>query len=621
LINAEVLANAVRQHEGGSKTAGYGAPKAEQQQQQRNSHSSAGSSDSSRGRRLLTTSLDTIDEDLEWDGEADEEGEGEGDAVVVKQVDEEGEPQQQQQVASKGYAAVGDTASATASALWTSNKKQRMSPTAVSEEEEEEDSGSGSGSGSAGSNGIASAASAARTAIAALTLADNREREPAAVFHAGSGSNAHRSNGNSGGSGIRRSGTYLRRSALADLLESARSGGSNDSHTVFRPTRRMVFSTGIVNKGFVGDSFVGGQGNHLGGAVTAAEGARTKSGTSLVPLGAAFESVRGASIGSNNETTAAEGDDDIPAQTNGEFEDSFGRGVVGGYRRHQFQWPSRNGIEGTEEEEAAAPGAIQSYSKVVLSQGQALLDPEMSLSLGKNPLSWFTDRRKAYDAQQREFQAQSAAAQSIHPQNDVSHDIADFSLVRSLQSPSAVGTGTGAGVSAAVVVPSIVVTDRAAAAAVAATTTTTATTESGETSRALALPNSVVAGSSRSGGFSCEEQERQQQQLIQQQQQLLVQQQQDMQQLLLDSSASNSNYITLKLPAHSIRVGKSWESSKDGTVGSIMEVFNLSVPSGEGNEFSSGGVGATSAYLASTDAEVEIHCVILGAKLIVSDQS
>jgi len=69
---------------------------------------------------------------------------------------------------------------------------------------------------------------------------------------------------------------------------------------------------------------------------------------------------------------------------------------------------------------------------------------------------------------------------------------------------------------------------------------------------------------------------------------------------------SDSNFMTLKLPASSIRVGKSWSTSKEGTVESLMDVFNIS----KNDESEEGGLYG--------EASVEINCIILGAKLVVS---
>jgi len=68
---------------------------------------------------------------------------------------------------------------------------------------------------------------------------------------------------------------------------------------------------------------------------------------------------------------------------------------------------------------------------------------------------------------------------------------------------------------------------------------------------------------------------------------------------------AESNFMTLKLPASSIRVGKSWADSRDGSVDTLMEVFNIS-KNHEG---------------VYDDASVEINCIILGAKLVVSQSA
>jgi len=83
------------------------------------------------------------------------------------------------------------------------------------------------------------------------------------------------------------------------------------------------------------------------------------------------------------------------------------------------------------------------------------------------------------------------------------------------------------------------------------------------------------------------------------------------------------NFITLQLPASSIRVGKSWSNSKDGTIQSIMEVFNLTADSVHtGGEQSNRSASSSNNFFMKSlpaDASVEISCIIIGAKLIMRE--
>lgn len=80
---------------------------------------------------------------------------------------------------------------------------------------------------------------------------------------------------------------------------------------------------------------------------------------------------------------------------------------------------------------------------------------------------------------------------------------------------------------------------------------------------------------------------------------------------------SSANLVTVRLPATSVRTGKSVTDSKEGTVEGIMQMFNLTkenVVSGDKQAFS---------LLQSSiaDASVEINCIILGAKLVLNSPS
>jgi len=83
------------------------------------------------------------------------------------------------------------------------------------------------------------------------------------------------------------------------------------------------------------------------------------------------------------------------------------------------------------------------------------------------------------------------------------------------------------------------------------------------------------------------------------------------------------NFITLQLPASSIRVGKSWSNSKDGTIQSIMEVLNITADSVHtvGDQSNRSTPSSNTPFMKSlpADASVEISCIIIGAKLIMRE--
>lgn len=84
------------------------------------------------------------------------------------------------------------------------------------------------------------------------------------------------------------------------------------------------------------------------------------------------------------------------------------------------------------------------------------------------------------------------------------------------------------------------------------------------------------------------------------------------------------NFITLQLPASSIRVGKSWSNSQDGTLQSIMEVFNMTISdnmkdTNNTNNINNSDMNHIYSHISSSDASVEISCIIVGAKIIIRD--
>lgn len=81
-------------------------------------------------------------------------------------------------------------------------------------------------------------------------------------------------------------------------------------------------------------------------------------------------------------------------------------------------------------------------------------------------------------------------------------------------------------------------------------------------------------------------------------------------QALLSQFMSKANRVTVTLPASSVRMGKSLSDSTGSTVESIMQLFNLTSLN-EDDDMSL-------LRNTSVDASVEINCIILGAKLILS---
>ena len=87
---------------------------------------------------------------------------------------------------------------------------------------------------------------------------------------------------------------------------------------------------------------------------------------------------------------------------------------------------------------------------------------------------------------------------------------------------------------------------------------------------------------------------------------------------LLGRLLSEANHVTVTVPATSVRMGKSVQDSEDGTMESLMEMFNLSLDDDKNNNQT-----FTKPVLHNTllsDASVEINCIILSAKLIMNGQ-
>ena len=84
-------------------------------------------------------------------------------------------------------------------------------------------------------------------------------------------------------------------------------------------------------------------------------------------------------------------------------------------------------------------------------------------------------------------------------------------------------------------------------------------------------------------------------------------------QALLSQFLSKANRVTVTLPASSVRMGKTLSDSTDSTVESIMQMFNLTSLNDEDDKLLLRNT--------SVDASVEINCIILGAKLVLSSPS
>lgn len=112
--------------------------------------------------------------------------------------------------------------------------------------------------------------------------------------------------------------------------------------------------------------------------------------------------------------------------------------------------------------------------------------------------------------------------------------------------------------------------------------------------------------------------------------------------LPLQSALSDANIMIIKLPASAIRVGKSWADSDDGTIESIMRVFNMAPTTagtplhsrnGSNDHSSRSNHGSGRNDVSNTTAlpvldgddyahaSVEISCAIVGAKFVLMDTS
>lgn len=223
---------------------------------------------------------------------------------------------------------------------------------------------------------------------------------------------------------------------------------------------------------------------------------------------------------------------------------------------------------------------VQSYSKVIMTQGQALLDP--SLSLHKNPFAWAREMYGAKYAGSTEhttFTGEDAEKESSFEPTiteadegmDVDHSNGHENHSSPVVKPIPVVTTMPMDISTT---PS----DANAVVPVYTSTNTLDTTTTTTIAKAALPALPYLAHGQTENEVNG-----------------------------LHKLLSDSNFMTLKLPASSIRVGKSWSASKEGTVESLMDVFNIS----RNNEDKEG-------QMYGGEASVEINCIILGAKLVVS---
>lgn len=206
---------------------------------------------------------------------------------------------------------------------------------------------------------------------------------------------------------------------------------------------------------------------------------------------------------------------------------------------------------------------VQSYSKVILTQGQALLDP--SLSLKKNPFAFrgFNTNARTSGGNSRDSGSDSEGSDAEPTITDLEDEVMDIDTTSTVAANHSVPVVTVKTADATADVPA------SESNAVVPVYTTRTLNSNTLTSNLPAVIHSAEHMDS-------------------------------VQKLLAES-----NFMTLKLPASSIRVGKSWSDSRDGSVDALMEVFNISKTD-------------DGAY---DDASVEINCIILGAKLVVSQSS
>ena len=310
-------------------------------------------------------------------------------------------------------------------------------------------------------------------------------------------------------------------------------------------SRQVIFSSGVVNRGLVEDSYV----YH----------------TPTVDTLSAHVKV---------ENQTEEGEGEIHTE-----EEEFHRGDT-------YNWPASQAFGYT----------VQSYSKVVLTEGQALLDP--SLELSKNPFSW--TRAMFRSARQGEDEEEHMHTHA-HSGSESGEDSVEEGM--EVEEPQEEVYRHPAAIAAPVAVP---VLPSAAASA------ENGGDHNSRESKAI-VPLSAAAGSHEPQYNPAHLPALLHNNAVSLSSHHHTDDQSDVhtEHSVLNKLLAESNFLTLKLPASSIRVGKSWGDSQSGTVENLMEVFNITT--GDTTQQSS------FTFPADASASVEINCIILGAKLVLSD--
>jgi len=319
-------------------------------------------------------------------------------------------------------------------------------------------------------------------------------------------------------------------------------------------SRQVIYSSGVVNRGLVEDSVA--YPDH--------------------PVRHSF----GMFDHDNNETAGEAEGDEI-------------------FDTHEYNWPASQAFD----------YAVQSYSKVVMTDGQALLDPAMVLN--KNPFQWarpmynnkYRNNRNVEDDERAPTIVENRDDEGFVEDMDVSEDSAT----------AAAATTTSAGVSGSRVSTQM---SRPMRALPDPSALNAADLQAHATRGSIVVPQTQLqlAPVVKQEYGAEHDHNRNNLPAVIESNHHAFESMYDRatEQSVMNKILSGSNFITMKVPASSIRVGKTWSDSKSGTVESLMEVFNITSPD-SGSENNSFGMPLTA------DASVEINCIILGAKLVVSE--
>jgi hypothetical protein len=337
---------------------------------------------------------------------------------------------------------------------------------------------------------------------------------------------------------------HLRRSQAASAVHPAARTAA-----VRNVSRQVIYSAGVVSRGLVDDAARYGTARREGRVFT--------------------HSTAG---GENATSEANMGEEHSGFQDEGMFESS------------EYHWPASQAFD----------YAVQSYSKVVLTEGQALLDP--SLALHKNPFAW-TRAMFRNDANRRVFTNEAEQEAADREPVIVDRDIEGYEDDAEMKdAPAETRVGANTQLSTVRVPPVRALSGPVGPADEAALSNAVVpvTTVKQEPTHAH-LPAVLHHADAYDPGYD---------------------QDPSHERTVLNKLLGESNFLTLKLPASSIRVGKNWSDSKSGTVESIMEVFNISAPG-----MAQAGPGGDKASFGGPEASVEINCIILGAKLVLSEHN